>query len=91
MLKVSTVLIPVVNSVIVASPLMGFYFIDFRHRCMHRNFKLTLAGDGKNGIAPPMSWDATVLSGENVNIALQLSDFGKSPYVSHLINILMQI
>jgi hypothetical protein len=89
MLKVSTVLVPVVKSVVVASPLMGFYFIDFRHRCMHRNFKLTLAGDGKNGIAPPMSWDATMISGENVSIAFQLSDFWKSPYVGHLINILM--
>jgi hypothetical protein len=53
---------------------MGFYFIDFRHRCMHRNFKLTLAGDGKNGIAPPMSWDASGVSGENVKMALQLTD-----------------
>jgi hypothetical protein len=75
----------------VASPLMGFYFIDFRHRCLHRNFKLTLAGDGKYGIAPPMSWDASGVSGENVNVALQLSDSRKSPYVTHIINILIII
>jgi hypothetical protein len=70
---------------------MGFYFIDFRHRCMHRNFKLTLAGDGKNGIAPPMSWDATTVSGENVSVAFTLSDSVKSPYVGHIINILIVI
>ncbi len=58
---------------------------------MHRNFNLTLAGDGKNGIAPPMSWDASVISGENVSVALQLIDFGKSLYVGHIINILMII
>jgi hypothetical protein len=89
MLKVSTVLVPVVKSVVVASPLMGFYFIDFSDRCMHRNFKLTLAGDGKKAFAPPMSQATGTVSGENVNIALQLSDYQKSPCVGHMINILM--
>jgi hypothetical protein len=89
MLKVSTVLVPVVKSVVVASPLMGFYLVDLSHRWMHRNFKLTLAGDGKNAIAPPVSWDATAVSGENVSIAFMLSDFGKSPCVGHFINIIM--
>jgi hypothetical protein len=70
---------------------MGFYFIDFSDRCMHRNFKLTLAGDGKNAITPPMSRATGGVSGENISIALQLSDYPKSPYVGPMINIIMQI
>jgi hypothetical protein len=87
MLKVSTVLVPVVKSVVVASPLMGFYLVDFSDRCMHRNFKPTVTGDGKNAVAPPMSWDAGTVSGENTSIAFPSSDFGKSPYVGHILNI----
>jgi hypothetical protein len=68
---------------------MGFYFIDFSDRCMHRNFKLTLAGDGKYAFAPPMSHVTGGVSGENVSIALLLSEYPKSPCVGHVINILM--